>query len=126
MLRMMQRQGTMRAKDYTLHDLPNGITEPFTITSPRSVEALARNGILLEELQYRSKQDIMDKDGVTEDISQMRYDHAESRRRERIKQVKHEYKVVCATPGKVFPFTPGPHQARVQLPVCMPVPACCR
>lgn len=116
----MQRQGSMRAKDYTLYDLPDAITEPFTITSPRSADALARNGVLLEELQYRSRQHFMDKD-MPEEIVRMRYEHAEWQRRERIKQVKHEYKVVCATPGTRLPSRPCPTGSPPSLSVCMPV-----
>ena len=88
----------MRPRDITLDVISEDSTQPFTVSSPRSVEALARHGILVEELQYRSYEGFLEKD-LPQEVAVMRFEHYDMRRRERIQQVKHEYKVVCNTPG---------------------------
>ena len=87
----------MRPRDVTLDAISEGSAEPFTVSSPRSVEALARQGILVEELQFRAYEVFLEKN-VPEELAQMRFEHHETRRRELIKQAQHEYKIVC-TPG---------------------------
>jgi hypothetical protein len=92
----------MRARDLTLDAISEDSTQAFTVSSPRSVEALARQGILVQELQFRSFEDFREA-GVPEEVAQMRFQHYDIRRRERIKQVQHEYRTVCSTPGKATP-----------------------
>ena len=95
---MMKRTSSSRGQDLTLDAVRDDIQQPFTLSSPRSVDALARHGMLLEELQYRPLEDYWEK-GSTEEIARMRYEHNEQQRRERIRQAKHEYKSICAAPA---------------------------
>jgi len=83
-------------QDLTLDAVADDIQQPFTITSPRSLDALARHGMLLEELQYRSLESYRVK-GISEEIARMRFEHGETQRCERIRQVKHEYRTICAS-----------------------------
>ena len=102
----------MRARDVTLDAISEDSTQPFTVSSPRSVEALARHGILVEELQFRAFEDFREA-SVPEELVQMRFEHYETRRRERIKQVQREYRTVCSTPGTAScPLGGCPRQGR--------------
>jgi len=88
-----------RAKDLSLDALSEGTTQAFAVTSPRSIETLDRLGMLVDELQYRPFEDFCQDKSAKDEIAALRYEHTEARRRERIKEAKHEYQTVCATPG---------------------------
>mmetsp|Transcript_70128 Transcript_70128/g.186858 ORF Transcript_70128/g.186858 Transcript_70128/m.186858 type:complete len:212 (+) Transcript_70128:52-687(+) len=65
---------------------------PF-LNSPRSLEACERQGVLPEELMFRSLHSFFDK-SVPEQVVQMRFDHYEARRHEKLSQVREEYRVI--------------------------------
>jgi hypothetical protein len=67
---------------------------PF-LTSPRSLDACDRQGIRPEELLYRPSQSFLEK-GVSDEIIQMRYQHYESRRKEKLAHVRTEYRSIIA------------------------------
>merc|ERR1711939_976388 len=61
--------------------------------SPRTIEACARQGILFEELQHKSM-DAFREPGLQSFALQMRYDHHEHKRQEKLKLVQREWKRV--------------------------------
>merc|ERR1711934_385791 len=61
--------------------------------SPRTIEACARQGILFEELQHKSM-DAFREPGLQTFALQMRYDHHEHKRQEKLKLVQREWKRV--------------------------------
>ena len=88
----------MMKRACSLDDISEDTTQLFTLSSPRSAEALACHGMLLEDLQYRPLEEYKER-GVPHEVALLRYEHNEAGRRERIKQVKHEYRVICGTQG---------------------------
>ena len=89
-------------KDLKVDAISEDGIQPFTVTSPRSVEALRGLGVLVEELQY-CPPEAFHEPGVSEEIMRMRYEHNETRRRELIKEVKQEYRSICSSPGGLLP-----------------------
>jgi hypothetical protein len=67
--------------------------KPPFLTSPRSLDACDRQGIRPEELLYRPSQFFFEK-GVSDEIIQMRYEHYESRRKEKLAHVRTEYRSI--------------------------------
>jgi hypothetical protein len=94
----MLKRASSTGKACSLDDISEDTTQLFTLSSPRSAEALACHGMLLEDLQYRPLEEYKER-GVPHEVASLRYEHNEAGRRERIKQVKHEYRVICGTPG---------------------------
>ncbi len=94
----MMKRACSTGRACSLDDISEDTTQLFTLSSPRSAEALARHGMLLEDLQYRPLEEYKER-GVPHQVALLRYEHNEAGRRERIKQVKHEYRVICGTPG---------------------------
>jgi hypothetical protein len=87
-----------RAPKLTLPELEEDFLGPFRITSPRSLEALSRLGMLPGELVYRPLESFMQQ-GLAEEIIEMRFKHCEVRRRERIGNAKREWEAVSRDPG---------------------------
>ena len=67
---------------------------PF-LTSPRSLDACERQGIRPEELLLRSLQSFADK-GVPDEVVRMRWEHYDSRRKEKLSSVRNEYRSIVA------------------------------
>lgn len=59
-----------------------GSHEPFVVNSPRSIEAMRRQGIDNEEIQFKSLAEMkkFDEKDVDPDILEMRYSHFTERR----------------------------------------------
>ena len=69
-------------------------TPPF-LTSPRSLDACDRQGIKPDELLARPLQTFIEK-GVPDEIARMRYEHYESRRKEKLALVRNEYRSIVS------------------------------
>jgi hypothetical protein len=81
-----------------LSSIDGSTKEAFTLTSPRSVEACERVGVLVQDLHYLPEdQFLLDaaKAGFVEDVGRGRFKAAERKRLERLRLVQHEYKTLC-------------------------------
>ena len=74
----MSRQGVL----FSLEMVDLSSHEPFTVNSPRSIEAMRRQAIDNEEIQFKSLAEMekFDEKEVDPDILEMRYSHFTERR----------------------------------------------
>jgi hypothetical protein len=86
---------TAPVKRLSLADVASERTLPFALSSPRSLEACARHGIVVEDLQHHPRESFFTPE-VPEEIAALRFEHAERRRRERLEQVRQEHAHICA------------------------------
>jgi hypothetical protein len=68
---------------------------PPYLTSPRSLDACDRQGIRPEELLHRPSQSFFEK-GIPDEVVKLRYEHYESRRKEKLAHVRTEYRSIVA------------------------------
>jgi hypothetical protein len=91
----------------TIEDIPDDVIEgahspralSAIVNSPRSVDACRRQGIQPEELLYKSIFDFkktlgLEANTLRKDQIQMRWNHLEQRRREKIKVIKEERSII--------------------------------
>ena len=74
------------------------------VNSPRTVEACRRQGITAEELRYKSVADFkkslgLESTTLSKDQLQMRWNHLEQRRREKIQVIKEERQMIAIEEG---------------------------
>jgi hypothetical protein len=90
--------GCHAARHPRLSSIDSKTVEPFWLTSPRSLEACARHGVRIDELQHRSCEDFVreaEGEGYVADVGRRRFKVREKKRQEQLATVKQEYQTIC-------------------------------
>jgi tetratricopeptide (TPR) repeat protein len=77
--------------------------EPFTLNSPRSIEACARHSVSVEQLNYRPLEAFLqeaEEKGFIASVGHGRYESSEQKRRTKLQEVKREYLAICISRWK--------------------------
>ncbi len=90
--------GCHSARHARLSSIDSNTVESFLLTSPRSLEACARHGVRIDELQHRSCEDFVreaEGEGYVADVGRRRFRVREKKRQEQLATVKQEYQTIC-------------------------------
>jgi hypothetical protein len=79
----------------TLTNFDENRKNPPYLNSPRSLDACDRQGVRPEELLFRPMQSFSEK-GVPDEVVRMRWEHHESKRKEKLVLVRNEYRSIVA------------------------------